>query len=197
MLRYPQIPEILIENYRLFENFPAMPPLTQAIAPAASCMTSTLRFVASGLWLEWVSCISVDDRTPPLQSPSLLPSCTSSCVRLCSRIIVLIPVNVVPTLMLLSVGFFLPKILLQADAWIWLRSSLFGECFEEFLIRKRLLKAVGQIAITLTEASSWTQKVVHTWSLEPMTLAAIMRIKPIAIMKTLRHSTMSMLNFWF
>lgn len=139
-------------------------------------------FVASKLRSEWMLCNSVVDGG----RPSL--SFISSCVCSLSRTAVLIPVNLAPTLMLARLGVFLQN-LSTAETGARLGSFLAGVCFGELLIRKRLLKAVGQTAITLTEASTWTQKTAHVWSSEPKTPAEIPRIRAIAIMNKLKQST--------
>lgn len=95
--------------------------------------------------------------------------------------------------MLCKRGFVLFHSLAKAERRSWLSLSRFS--FDDLLTRNRLLKAIGQAAITLIEASNWFQKAFHVAFSVPTKPAEIPRNRAMATIKRLRQSTTAMLSF--
>lgn len=108
---------------------------------------------------------------------------------------VLIPVKVAPTLILGSLALTLLKKFPPVRRWPSLPRSLLGGFFELWLSKKTLRKAIGQAAITLMEASTWTQKEFHVTFFVPMIPKEIPRTRAIATMNKLKQTTTAMLSF--
>jgi hypothetical protein len=72
---------------------------------------------------------------------------------------------------------------------------LSGLFFVDLLNRNRVLNAVGQAAITLIEASNWTQNAIHVESSVPTTPLVIPRTRAMPTIRRLRQRTTAMLSF--